>query len=308
MAPIGVHFTTRQAKDPVTDVQNIRLWDNGVTWKDIAVGPGHYEWDLLDHLVFERYKGKNITYVLHATPQWAAQKPNAAHYAPWLGPGTNSLPKDWDHDFKPFVWELSTRYKNHINSYQIFNELQLVDFLAAEHWNDKGRNQAADLMKIAARIIKGNDPKSLIGSFPMLPRESSGGMKRAGKMLDAMQRRGAINSIDWWGCHIYPEIGKGRKRWTKYFNDVKNELKARKLPNAGKIRVTETLYGLLGPALPDEKIHQLVRDTYEHHPKTWLYWYAFDRVDLQGNGEGTGMQIDHGRTAWNAIKKYHNAF
>jgi len=79
MAPIGVHFTTRQAKDPVVDVQNIRLWDNGVTWKDIAVGPGHYEWDLLDHLVFERYKGKNITYVLHATPQWAAQKPNAAH-------------------------------------------------------------------------------------------------------------------------------------------------------------------------------------------------------------------------------------
>ena len=89
---------------------------------------------------------------------------------------------------------------------------------------------------------------------------------------------------------------------------MKSELKSRNVPNANKIRVTETLYGLLGPAIPDDKIHQLVRDTYEHHPKTWIYWYAFDRVDLQGNGEGTGMQIDHGRTAWNAIKKYHNAF
>ena len=309
MPPIGVHFTTRQAQDAVADVGLVRLWDNGVTWKDIAVGPGHYEWDLLDHLVFERYKGKNITYTVAACPQWAAQKPNASHYAPWLGPGTNSLPKDWDHDFKPFIWELSTRYAGHINAYELYgNEPQLVDFLAKDHWNDKGLNQLADLIKIGARIIKGNDPKAVIGSPALLPRDSSGGMKKAGKVLDAIKRRDAHKSIDFWTTHIYPEVGKGRKRWTNMFNAVKDELKKRNMPNANKIRVTETIFGLLGPEIPDDKVYQLIRDTYYHHPKTWIYWYAFDRVDLNGNGTGSGFQIDHNRVAWQAIKKYHDAF
>ncbi len=307
MPPIGVHFTTRQKQDPVNDVGLVRLWDNGVAWSQLCHAPGSYNFDLLDYLVFERYKGKNISYCVASTPSFYSQKPNEPHYAPWLGPGTNSLPKDPDHDYKPFLWELSQRYKGHINSYELYgNEPQLVDFLAKTHFNDKGLNYLADLIKIGARIIKSNDPKALIGSPALLPRESSGGAKKFGKILDAIQRRGADKSIDYWTTHIYPEPGKGRKRWTKYFNVVKDELKRRKL--GGPIRITETMYGLLGDPIPDSKIYELIRDTYKHHPKNFIYWYAFDRPDLNGTGVGDGFQIDTDRVAWRAIKKYHDAF
>ncbi len=300
-----MHFTTNQEKDPVNDIQLVRLWDDGVTWKDLHVAPGQFHWARLDYLL-DRYKGKNITLCIAATPQWAAEKPNEPHYAPWLGPGTNSLPKDPDHTWKPFVWELSDRYKGRIHSYEIWNEPQLVDFLGASFWNNAGRDRLAQMIKDAGRIIKSNDPQALIGAPSLLPRESSGGMKRAGKMLDALQRKNAYKYIDWNACHIYPEPGKGSDRWTKYFNDVKSELKRRGIP--GPIRVTETMFGLLGPAMNDPDIYHAIRDTYKAHPKVWTYWYAWDRMDLNGSGEGDGFQIDHGRVAWEAIKKYHNKF
>ena len=102
------------------------------------------------------------------------------------------------------------------------------------------------------------------------------------------------------------------QRWVRVvsvgriFNDVKDELKnatSRTKKSVSPKRCMDSC-----PAIPDDKIYQLVHDTYYNHPKTWIFWYAFDRVDLNGNGEGSGFQIDHNRVAWDAIKKYHDAF
>ena len=33
---LGMHFTDPKDSDPIQDVDRIRLWDCGVTWKDIG--------------------------------------------------------------------------------------------------------------------------------------------------------------------------------------------------------------------------------------------------------------------------------
>jgi len=294
---IGMHFTSPEPNDPVGDVTHVRLWDCGVTWKDIHTAPGSFNWARMDSLM-DQYKGKHITYVIAATPRWAAKDPNAPHAAPWLGAGSNSLPGDLDASWKPFVANLSQRYKGRINAYEVWNEPALADFMYP--YDDKNRNLLAKMTKDASRIIKGNDPKALIGAASVLPRDSSGGMKRSSRMFTAYAKQGKNwGGIDFVACHIYPEPGKGFNRFKALFNEVKSSMKEHGCP-VTKIWVTEAAYGLLAKdPIPDAKAEQLVKDTYEFIKKKNLYWYAWNRAADLG-----GFSISHGSAGWNAIKKY----
>ena len=292
---IGMHFTSPQDNDPVGDVTHVRLWDCGVTWKDIHTAPDSYNWSRMDMLM-DKYEGKHITYVIAATPQWAAADPNAPHAAPWLGAGSNSLPGDPDNSWKPFLSNLSQRYAGRIRAYEIWNEPQLADFMYP--WDTKQRNLLAQMTKDASRIIKCNDEAALIGSASVLPRDSSGGMKKAKKYLQALKDKNWCG-IDFVATHIYPEPGKGAKRWNKMFWDVRDTMAEMNCPTK-KVWVTETLYGLLGdPIATDEKAEQLVRDTYEYAGGKFVFWYAWNRSDLN-----SGFYLNHDTATWRAIKEY----
>jgi len=295
---IGMHFTSPQDNDPVGEVTHVRLWDCGVTWKDIHTAPDSYNWARMDMLM-DKYEGKHITYVIAATPQWAASDPNAPHAAPWLGAGSNSLPGDLNASWKPFVANLSQRYAGRIKAYEIWNEPQLADFMYP--WDQKNRNLLAQMTKDAIRIIKGNDPAALCGSASVLPRDSSGGMKKGGKYLQALADKDSKNwcGIDFVATHIYPECGKGAKRWNNLFWEVRDTMAEMGCPTK-KVWVTETLYGLLcDPVASDEKCRQLVKDTYEYAGGKFVFWYAFNRPDLNA-----GMVINHGTATWEAIKEH----
>lgn len=292
---IGMHFTSPQDNDPVGDVTHVRLWDCGVTWKDIHTAPDSYNWSRMDMLM-DKYEGKHITYVIAATPQWAAADPNAPHAAPWLGAGSNSLPGDPDNSWKPFLANLSQRYAGRIKAYEIWNEPQLADFMYP--WDTKQRNLLAQMTKDASRIIKCNDEAALIGSASVLPRDSSGGMKKAKKYLQALKDKNWCG-IDFVATHIYPEPGKGAKRWNNMFWDVRDTMAEMNCPTK-KVWVTETLYGLLGdPIATDEKAEQLVRDTYEYAGGKFVFWYAWNRSDLN-----SGFYLNHDTATWRAIKEY----
>ena len=297
MTILGMHFTAPQDGDPVGDCDWIRLWDCGVTWKDIHTAPDNYNWARLDMLM-DKYAGKKIVYVIAATPQWAASDPNAPHSAPWLGAGSNSLPGDLNASWKPFVANLSQRYKGRINAYEIWNEPQLADFMYP--WDSHNRNLLAQMTKDAIRIIQGNDPNALCGSASVLPRDSSGGMTKAKKYLQALKDKDSKHwcGINFVATHIYPEPGKGAKRWKAMLEDVTDTMKSMDCPTK-KVWITETLYGLLGdPIATDEKAAQLVKDTYEYAGGKFCFWYSWNRPDLNA-----GFLIDHGTATWNAIKE-----
>jgi hypothetical protein len=284
----GMHFNNVPEKVPMTEW--VRLWDSGVTWKDIHLGPNQYDWSRLDYLV-DLYSDRKILYVFAATPRWLAMNPNQGHFAPWLGQGTNSLPSDIE-EWNRFVWNLATRYKGRIHAFQIWNEPQLVDFMYP--WTLRNRNRLARMTWRANRTIKSIDKNSLVVSAAVLPRPSSGGMRRGGRYLTALKKQGW--PVDIIACHIYPEINTRSKRWAVLLNEVRDTVK--KMGGPKEIWVTETNYNLLGPIIPEHVAGGLVRQTYAKAGATPIFWYGWDSTSWLG-----GLNIDHNTTAWQEIKK-----
>lgn len=299
---LGMGFTQTNQEWP-SEVTHARIWDIGCTWKDIHVAPDQFNWARLDEVLakMEASGYKHITYVIAATPQWAAQDPNAPHYAPWLGPGTNSLPGDPDNSWKPFVSNLSQRYKGRINAYEIWNEPQLADFMYP--YDDKNRNKLAQMTKDASRIIKGNDSKALIGCASVLPRPSSGGMKKGGKYFTALKKKDKKTwcGIDFVACHIYPEGHTSQGTlWKDYHKDVKQTMKDMDCPTT-KIWVTETALGLLDDAgIAQDKVDKYTKTIKDYIKGGFVFWYAWERPDLKG------AWIGNGTYQWDAIKENWN--
>lgn len=99
---------------PSSGVTHVRIWDIGVSWREIHHGVDVYDWSRLDQVVAQAQSiGAKITYVIGATPQWLAKNPNQPYYASWLGPGSNSMPTNID-EFNKFCWNLGTRYAGRI--------------------------------------------------------------------------------------------------------------------------------------------------------------------------------------------------
>ena len=134
------------------------------------------------------------------------------------------------------------------------------------------------------------------------PKDSSGGMKKAKSTWEALQKKDSKHwcGINFVATHIYPEPGKGAKRWNAMLGEVQDTLKEMGSPTK-KIWITETLYGLLGdPIATDEKAAQLVKDTYEYSP--WKF--VIHGMPGAGCDLNAGFLIDHGTATWNAIKEH----
>ena len=285
-----MHFNN---PDNYVDSDWVRLWDCLVTWKDIHIGPDQYNWSRLDALV-DQYSDRNILYCIAATPRWLATNPNAPHFAPWLGPGTNSLPYDID-EFNKFVWNLATRYKGKIKAYEIWNEPQLSDFMYP--YTLKNRNRLALMTKRAYGTIKNIDPNALVIGASILPRKSSGGMKRAKKYLRALKRKKW--PVDRMAVHIYPEIGSGPLRWASYLSDAKVAVK--KMGGPTKLWITETNYNLQGQIIDGLQAWSIIKDTYKYAGKHPVFWYSWDMTPVLG-----GLNLKENSTSHQAIKRYND--
>ena len=288
---IGLNLTRTDVPWPA-EATHVRLWDAGVHWGAIHVQPDVYDWSRLDQLV-ERAAGRHITYVVCGTPRWLAADPNSTHAAPWLGPGSNSLPRDID-EFNKFIWNLGTRYKGRIHAYEIWNEPQLRDFL--EPYTISSCSRLAKMTLRAANTLEKVDSSAVVVTASVLPRASSGGMTRARRWLEALERTGWPGDV--MSCHIYPEPNLGVQRWKAMLQDVVSTLTAMQCPRK-RLWVTETTFGLLGDPIGPADAAKLVSGVYGTG-KRIIFWYAWDRPDLGG------LYIADGSAAWQAIKEEHN--
>ena len=299
---LGMGFTSTDQEWP-SEVTHGRIWDIGCTWADIHIAPDTYVWDRLDAVVakMEAQGIKHILYVIAATPAWAARDPLAPHNAPWLPRGSNSLPGDPDNSWKPFVWSLSERYKGRIHAYEAWNECQLPEFMYP--WDEKNRKDLARMTDDCVRIIKGNDPAALVGACSILPRETSGGLKKGEKFLKELAKRKNWGGVDFFAIHSYPEGStKQASQWIDYFDDTKALLKKLKAPkNSGKssstIWVTETALGLLSGGITEEKVEKYAKNIADRGAGH-VYFYAWERPDLGGAWLGKGTYM------WEAVKRH----
>ena len=277
----------------------IRLWDVGVTWKDINTMPDMWNWSRLDYIVdlAEKTGVTDICYVLGMTPPWAAKNPNADHYAPWIGPGSNSAPKSlevWD----KYVWNVATRYRGRIKYYQVWNEPQLKEF-----WHDiSDLDFLATMTKRAQKLIARIDPQAKIVAAPILPRPSSGGIRRGSRYLIELKK---LNwPVDIFSCHVYPEPRMGPARWKYLLERVVEALSALDAPEA-PLWVTETNYNLLnGEFKSRRKIQRYIRTTNKAASKAGvsrIYWYAFG---THSNPNVFGIKLNQDTVGFNTIREF----
>lgn len=248
----------------------VRLWDIGVTWRDIHTAPGRFDFDRMDHLlqVAEDSGTTSLLYVLGSTPQWAAADPALDGYAPWIGPGSNSAPasvEPWDE----YVSAMVRRYAHRIRFWQVWNEPQLKWF-----WGYRRYGRLAQLTRRAYRIIKAHDPGLRVVSAPVLPRPASGGMVRGGAYLRSLAAWQW--PVDVHSAHIYPETNYGPPRWgelARSWRSTLADLQAPRLP----LWVTETNYNLGAGPLPPATCAERVAATDRIATRQGIarvYWYA----------------------------------
>lgn len=283
---LGLHLTADSDWEHIpAEVSHIRLWDCGVHWGAIHLGPGRYDWDKLDRLV-NLANGRHLTYVLAGTPRWLALNPGQAGYAPWLGEGSNSQPADLAH-WREFVHAVAARYKGRIHAYEVWNEPALREF-----WWPYNRSTLSTLavMTTAAKDqIRRVDPVVPVLAASILPRPSSGGMKRSRLYLEALKSRHW--PVDGMTVHIYPEPGKGWLRWHWMLMQTKATLRRMGAPR--RLWVTESMFNLLGPE--DQRIPAWMRRVQKSKANVW--WYAYNRPDLKGN------LIKEHTPVWDALKE-----
>jgi hypothetical protein len=276
---LGMNITLDNANP---DVDVVRLWDVGVHWGAIHTAPGVFNWDRLDRLV-AFYSGKKIVYVVSGTPAWAAHNPHTTTAAPWLGPGSNSMPSKLTH-FTAFMDALVTRYHGRIWCYEIGNEPQLAEFMDPAEWKAHGPNILAIMTVLAASSIKAIDPSAQIISASVLPRASSGGMRKAMKLLAAFKNHKVDNVVDGYAVHLYP-----RKAIKETFSMLIRDTQAA-FVNSGlhhhPLWVTEALPALLeaGGAIGDlTGVYKTINQTsHSSFPIQEWMWYAYNRPDLKG--------------------------
>lgn len=254
---------------------HVRLWDCGVTWRHINIAPNVYDWSRLDMIVDGLIAAgvTNISYVMGGTPLWWAKDPNLPHYAPWLGPGSNSAPIDMTH-WQAFCIQIATRYLGKISSYELWNEPQLKDFWGYDNWD-----VLAEMHRIANNAIHGVSASLKTISGCIVTRASSGGFTRGGKWYQALKAKNW--PCDIYSAHMYPEIGYTPGRVRTYAEGWNAKLAELNAPSKPKW-ITEINYNLFGGPLTDAAIEDYMTRTDDICTDEDIfkcYWYAWKHTD-----------------------------
>jgi hypothetical protein len=143
----GLHDASQQAYGRVR-FGSIRLWDAGVTWRDIETSPGVYDWSRLDSLVSAAQAHRvRVTLVLAMTPSFYAAAP--------------TLPPDQRSHFADYVRAVMTRYRQFdgrpgIAAYQVWNEGNVGAF-----WTGTP-HELAELTRVVHRVGQEVDPAAKV--------------------------------------------------------------------------------------------------------------------------------------------------
>ena len=127
----------------------------GTSWGALEPARGQYDWHSLDTWVSQAQAHHvQFDYLFLNTPQWASTKPNEACNRGPVGCAAPPNPQAWEE----FVTALVTRYKGKINSYELWNEPNVIGY-----WTGS-QQQMVDMASRAYKIIKSIDPQAQVVS------------------------------------------------------------------------------------------------------------------------------------------------
>lgn len=183
----------------------IRLWDSGVTWRQLEPVQGEVDWTPLDSAVAqaERIGAADIQWVHGSPPQWAALDPEAPGI---YGPGTSSAPDE--QAYLSFLRLVAERYKGRITSYQVWNEANIKIFYRGKP------DYLAELTLRAKEVLDEVDPDALIVGASTTVRAAGPVKPWYGKYSTGLAERGW--PVDAMAVHLYPLADQGAETRAEY--------------------------------------------------------------------------------------------
>jgi hypothetical protein len=195
---------------------SIRLWDSGVSWREIEPDSGQFNWTPLDTAVqrAEAMGAEEIMWVHGSTPKWAALDPEAEGI---YGPGTSSAPKE--EAYLATLKAVAERYKGRIGVFQVWNEANIKIFYRGTP------EYLAELTAKAREVLDEVDPNTMLVGASTTVRKNvpyksfytgySAKLAELGWPLDAM------------AVHLYPLADEGPETRAAYITGVKAWLSQR---------------------------------------------------------------------------------
>jgi len=142
---------------PQTTVGSVRLWDNGVSWREIERTAGVFDWSRLDALVAKaRANGASVMLVLGQTPRFHSTRPSAAGA---YGPGASAMPRKaaWVRYVKAVARRNATQWGNAVRL-QVWNEANAIPY-----WSGTPRQMAVLTAWTRAALRSANSSAELVG-------------------------------------------------------------------------------------------------------------------------------------------------
>jgi hypothetical protein len=146
---MGMNHAHQSGRWPSVPFGSLRLWDTGVSWKEIERQPGTYDFSLLDRWLSlaESQGTTDVLYTFGKTPEWCRP----------AGTKARTPPADlgcWDR----FVTAIVRHAHGRIRSWELWNEPNLNADPAGEVAT------FVEMARRASRIIKGMDPRAIVVS------------------------------------------------------------------------------------------------------------------------------------------------
>lgn len=281
-APLfGQHVSKISVAVPatLTRVGAVRLWDSGVSWKNVEISDNRYNWGPLDRAILnaEKAGAKEVLYTLGSTPRWAASDPKSK--LALYGPGSNTHPRR-NKFYTDYLTALVKRYGKRITAYQVWNEANLREFYLGTP------TQMATLTKEARATLKrlNSRAKLVAASTTVRPK---GPVGKFGKAYGAAMRKAGW-PVDVVSAHFYPPAKEGPKTRVAYIKVVRKYYKKH---GAGKKPLwdTEMSYGDTRPYMKVRKRYTgataatYVARTYidsMRYGVARVFWYGWDIYQL----------------------------
>jgi len=286
---------------PTAPVGAVRLWDSGVSWREIETAPGHYDFTRVDARVnAARAHGAAVLLVLGQTPQFHSTKPGTPG---WYGPGAASMPTETS--WKNYVYAVVKHFKGRGVDYQVWNEANVPGY-----WHGTAQ-QMATLTRLASTIVNRNDSSAKVVSPAMAVRLPS---QRSWLRAFYAQKTGAkkvATYLDVVSLNLYPLASQKPEASMTLLAATRSILRAAGVQKP--IWNTEINYGLLAGGnartVSSQTQAAYVGRTYLLNAASdvrRVYWYSWNLQALANTSltSADGVTLTGAGTAYTVVRSW----
>ncbi|MGH8894267.1 MAG: hypothetical protein ACRDWY_13340 [Actinomycetes bacterium] len=282
----GVHHMGLLAEGavgwPQAPVGSVRLWDNGVSWRDLEVAPGVFDWTRVDALMAKaRANGATVLLVLGQTPVFHSTQPDVPS---WYGPGAAAMPTNtaWV-NYVRAVAERNRTVWGGVADFQVWNEANVIGF-----WAGTPR-QMAQLTEWTDAALRSVDPSATLVAPALVTRLSGQRAWVKAFYKQKVRRKNVSEYVDALSLQLYPLAGGTPEASMELLSAVRAVLRRYRVSKP--IWNTEVNYGLVGgpqngtlarPLPAAGQVGNVIR-TYVLNAQNGVsrvYWYAWDLLGM----------------------------